>query len=299
MKTKTLFAIATMTLLLTSCEKFITQDVEITTFYELTESDSTLAVFTATTEEKAETRTTISDNTNDFGSYSLYWSKGDEISIFDGNNTSYYTTENDGESYGEFTHKEGSINLSAYVYTAFYPSKITKSNMILPANQSYVQNDVSDFPMVAISSTKDLEFKNMCGIIRLSINCEDTGFVDVSKISLSADNLGMSGEFSIGEDNAAIVVGTDGVVLTCEVSVCLYKSVATDFNIVVPKGDYNPLKVKITNSAGKEINFVSEDKINVSRSGITKISLTVSPSMFESSLETIPIIESDVEFTSR
>ena len=79
----------------------------------------------------------------------------------------------------------------------------------------------------------------------------------------------------------------------------LYTSVTTDFNVIVPQGNYNPLKIKIRNADGKEINFESEDAITVMRSEITRINLTIFKSSFNTSLETIPITDSDVEFTER
>lgn len=59
------------------------------------------------------------------------------------------------------------------------------------------------------------------------------------------------------------------------------------------------MKIKIRDTNGKEINFESEGTIRVKRSEITHINLTISKSAFETSLETIPITDSDVEFTER
>lgn len=293
MKTRFFLGIVAMALL-TSCESIFTQDVEV----ELG-TDATDMTFSAVIESKANTRTALSDEANSAGFYSLYWTKGDDISISDGENTAIFTTEDDGTSSGNFTRKEGRIDGDAFVYTAFYPSSITASHMVLPAEQKYVADNVGNFPMHAKSYTKDLEFRNLCGIIRLSLKSEETGSIEVSSISLSADNAGMSGSFTIGEDGSAIVDGSDGVVLTCEKAVPLYKNLETDFNIVVPQGDYDPLRVKISDVTGKEVNLVSEGKIHVGRSGITKIALTLGSSSFDSSLEMIPITESDVEFTDR
>lgn len=280
--------------LLTSCESIFTQDVEL----EL-DNQTTDMTFSAVIESKADTRTAMSDEANSAGYYSLYWTKGDDISISDGENTAIFTTESDGTSSGDFIRKEGRIDGDAFVYTAFYPSSITLSYMVLPAEQKYVKNNVKNFPMHAKSYTKDLEFKNLCGIIRFSLKSEESGSIEVSNICLSADNAGMSGSFTIGEDGSAMVAGSDGVVLTCEKAVPLYKNLETDFNIVVPQGDYDPLRVKISDVSGKEVNLVSEGKIQVRRSGITKIALTLGSSSFDSSLEMISITESDVEFTDR
>lgn len=292
MRTKFLSGVAIMTLL-ASCET-ITFDYE--NEVDLKTPDGT---FSAIIERQPGTRTTLSDNTNSSGYYTLSWNQGDEISIYDGENISVFTTDDNGTDTGIFRKKEGTVNYGAFSYTAFYPSSITAIDMMLPAEQCYVEDNVKDFPMYAKSYSKELEFKNLCGIIRLALKSQETDSIEIATISLSSDNAGMSGEFTIGYDKAAVVSGTDGVVLTCNNPVKLYTSTETDFNIIVPQGDYNPLKVKIRKSDGKEVNLVSEEEIHVDRSGITKITLTLGTSSFDSSLETIPITESDVEFTER
>ena len=291
MKSDFFFGIVSM-FLLSSC-------VEMSTTLELDSlTDLSETAFTATTETAPSTRTSLSGYTNADGCYSLYWSSGDEISISDGDKSAVYVTNDDSSSTAEFSHKEGNINNSAATYTAFYPSSITASNIVLPSTQNYMENNVENFPMYAVSTNKELAFKNLCGIIRLCIKAEESGEINISSISLSG-NKGMSGTFTIGEDNSAIVSGTDGVVLNCAEAHSLYTSSATDFNIVVPQGDFNPLKIKICDTYGKEINFESEGTISVKRSEITRINLTISKSDFETSLEAIPITDSDVEFTER
>ena len=290
MRTKFFFGITAM-LLFASCEESFEMETNL-------EIGNPSEVFTATTESETSTRTSLSGYTNSDGCYSLYWSKGDAISISDGVSTAVYTTDDSYSSTAEFSKSKGSISNSASQYTAFYPSTITVSNMVLPSTQNYVSDNVENFPMCAISTNKDLAFKNLCGIIRFSLKSEENGQVSISSFSLSADK-GMSGTFTVGDDNAAVVSGSDGVVLNCDEAKTLYTTSTTDFNIVVPKGEYNPLKVKICNADGKEINLVSEGAITVKRSEITRITLTLAKSTFDTSLETIPITDSDVDFTER
>lgn len=293
MKAKLFLSVIAMTMF-ASCEIVEVQEI----FIEPGNLEE-IPAFLAFIEGEPTTRTAISDYPNSSDCYSLNWVKGDEISISDGTNTATFVTEDEGSNSAVFTCKTGKVSNTADTYTAFYPSSITSANMVLPANRNYVEDNVEDFPMYAVSSSKDLDFKNLCGIIRFSIKSNETGSINISKISLSSDNLGMSGEFTIDDDYAAVVKGTDGVVLSCAESVSLYKNVETDFNIIVPKGSYNPLKVKVVDENGKEINLESQSAIDVKRSVITKIRLTLSYSSFDSSLEMIPITESDVEFTDR
>ena len=291
MKTKLFFAISA-TILLASCEEIFVTETNLN--LNLTEP-----VFNATIEGNfSSTRTSLSDYTNSDGCYSLHWTSGDAISISDGTTSAVFTTNDDYSSTAEFTCLEGRINNRASQYTAFYPSTITSSNMVLPATQNYVSKNVENFPMRAVSTNKELAFKNLCGIIRLSLKSESNNQLSVSSIALSADK-GMSGTFTVGYDNAALVSGTDGVVLNCITPELLYESYATDFNIIVPQGDYNPLKIKICDATGKEVNLVSEGSISVKRSEITRITLTLAKSTFDTSLETIPITDADVDFTER
>ena len=290
MRSKLFFGIATM-LLLASCEEAFETELG-------NEVNGSTEVFSATTETEPSTRTSLSGYTNGDGCYSLYWDSGDAISICDGTNTAVYTTDDSYTSSADFVRSEGKISNTAAQYEAFYPSSITTTNMILPANQNYVDGNIENFPMRAVSTNKNLAFKNLCGIIRFCLKSEENGQLKVSSISLSADK-GMSGAFSVGEDNAAVVTGTDGVVLTCAEAEQLYATSTTDFNIIVPQGEYNPLKVKICDAEGNEVNLVSEGAISVKRSEITRITLTLAKSTFETSLETIPITDSDVDFTER
>ena len=99
----------------------------------------------------------------------------------------------------------------------------------------------------------------------------------------------------------SVVHAVKGVSLNCETPVPIYTSTETDFNIVVPQDDYDPLYVTITDAEGKKVDLESEGKVRVTRSGITRISLLLSSSSFsfDSSLERIPITDTDVDFTDR
>jgi hypothetical protein len=40
-------------------------------------------------------------------------------------------------------------------------------NITLPATQTYVENSIHEFPMYAESSNNTLNFKNLCGALKL------------------------------------------------------------------------------------------------------------------------------------
>lgn len=57
--------------------------------------------------------------------------------------------------------------------------------------------------------------------------------------------------------------------------------------------------MKICDADGKEVNLISEGAVSVKRSQITRITLTLAKSTFGTSLESILIIDSDVDFVER
>lgn len=290
MKAKLFFSVVVMSLL-ASC----TEDMYVELKDEVRPVKK--VVFSAFMENYAETRTEISDYPT-FGYYTLFWMKGDAISIYDGRNMAVFTTENDGSSSAEFVLAEGQIDDEATEYKAFYPSSITVYNQELPATQHYVKDNVENFPMYACSKSKDLEFKNLCGIIQLRLKSGADSPIRVSSIGLSSVNLGMSGTFQI-EGDAAKVKGYEGVSLVCEEPISLYEFAGTDFNLIVPQGEYDPLRVDIYLADGKVMQLASTDKVSVKRSGMTRIEMTLSESSYESSLEMIPVTDADVDFTDR
>lgn len=290
MKTRLLFIIAAI-FMLASCESLFT-------IYPAVESVDSTITFTASTENKAETRTSLSYSADENGMYSLTWNRGDEISIYDGTSTAVFSTDDSYSATAEFEHKSGEIDKNATSYTAFYPASITVDNMVLPSQQIYTSHGITNFPMYAYSTSKNLQFKNICGILKLSMKTKESTDVSVSSISVSSEK-GMSGTFTIADDYSAVVEGNDGIVLNCEESVRLYNASYQEFNIIVPPGEYEAMRVSVTTKDGRSINLVANNAVKIDRSSMTHVKVSLGEFAFDSSLEMIPVVDSDVEFTER
>lgn len=290
MKTRLLFIIAAI-FMLASCESPFT-------IYPTVESVDSTITFTANTENKAETRTSLSYSANENGMYSLTWNRGDEISIYDGTNTAVFSTDDSYSATAEFKQKTGETDKNAASYTAFYPASITVDNMVLPSQQTYVSNGILDFPMYACSTSRNLQFKNICGILKISMKTKESTDVSVSSISVSSEK-GMSGTFTVADDYSAVVDGDDGVVLNCEEPVRLYNASYQEFNIIVPPGAYETMKICITTKDGRSINLVANSAVKIDRSSMTHVKISLGEFAFDSSLEMVPVVDSDVEFTER
>lgn len=256
---KKIWSIAVLGIIaLTSCESKIDLPGDIDA-----KPDASATVFTATT-ESAVTKTALDDN------YNVLWQNGDMITIVDGaSHVGVYSTTST-TTQGEFTKVSGDM-ADTPSYTAYYPSTIYNGGTLtLPAEQTYVAENITGAPMMAVSSTTSLGFKNLVGIIKLSLTTNQSG-QKVRSIALSA-NEGMSGPFTVTND-AAVVSGTAGVTLNCGTEGVAIGTDAVRFYIAVPAGTYSSLKITVTTTDGKVQTRTSKNGIEVGRSQITNITL--------------------------
>lgn len=261
MKTKKLFcafAVVATAFAMASCQSELVEEMIVDLNINVTAT--TTPEFEATIEDncgnKVSTRTAVSSSPNSNGNYTLSWQAGDEISITDGYTSAIYATDNAGSN-ATFTRKSGNISCNASSFKAFYPSSLNLQNLELPLVQEYMPGNVKNFPMYAETCNNTLSFKNLCGIFRLCLKNETGSTVKVKNVSVLADGRGLAGSFSIDNTGAAVVCGNNGVTLLCACPVELSACNGTDFNVILPKGDYCSLKLKITTEDGKVINMKS------------------------------------------
>lgn len=295
MKANRIILLAAAVALLASC----TSTIEV--YEQNLESGAqatTPSTFTASIETGAATKTSLKETEE---GYALNWSYGDQIKVYSGNTAVLFETTNGYTTQATFSSVDNAFLPIADKYVAFYPATLDRDNLVLPAKQTWVKNSVSGFPMYAESSTRSLAFRNLCGILRFRLNLKETGSsFAVSSITVSSEGKGMSGAFSIVNDAAVVSSTNTDVTLECETAVSLYSSSATDFNIYVPAGVYNPLKVKIVASDGVERNYESDGAVTVNRSGMTSVKLAIdTTSGSDGSTENIPVTDVDVNFSER
>lgn len=295
MKTNNALLLAAAIALLASC----TSTIEIYELYPEQENveNASTTMFTATLETGGITKTSLEKADEE---YKLNWSYKDQIKVYSGDTAVLFETRDSYTTQASFSSVDKTYLPTADKYVAFYPATLDKDNLALPAKQTWVKNDIAGFPMYAESTTMSLSFKNLCGILRFRLNLKESESFAVSSITISSEGKGMSGAFNI-QDNAAVMNNTDtDVTLECASAVSLYSSSATDFNIYVPAGVYNPIKVKIVSSDGAERNYESDGAVTVTRSRMTSVKLTISTtSGSDGSTETIPVTDIDVNFSER
>ncbi|MBR5735522.1 MAG: leucine-rich repeat protein [Bacteroidales bacterium] len=200
---------------------------------------------TAVTESAPDTKTTLSSSGS--GASKVFWSEGDEIGVF----------IDDASTPAKFTLKRGAgSNTATFTgdgagksYLAFYPQSMLSSrsgntiSFVLPAEQEYVNGTFADgaYPMAAASSSSELQFRNLCSVVRISL----VGSQAVSKIVFTANDpsVKVSGPASVDVSAGGaptVVMGSDAsnsVTLNTG-NVQLTNTAATDFYLVLPAQTY-------------------------------------------------------------
>lgn len=200
---------------------------------------------TALMEGEARTKTSLSPAEG--GGYEVLWSASDKIGVYvdDGSTpVTFNLTEGAGSAQATFTGKGvGDQYLAVYPQSAFTSRSGNILQLSLPAEQTYKAGTFADgaFPMVAVSESAVLPFRNLCSIIRLSL----TGTQTVSRIVFRSNNpsVKVSGKASVD------VSSPDAPVLTMASDACdslvlntgnvkLNQTTPTDFYLVVPAQTY-------------------------------------------------------------
>ena len=244
---------------------------------ELANENAVTTLF-AGIEQPAATKTSLSGPTS--GIYKTIWSENDAIGVFVGDNeaSEFKLKKGDGTTRGEFQGAFKDMNGISMSKTAVYPYGIVKGksgssiSVCLPSEQAYKEGNIAegDYPMVAVTDGVELNFKNLCSILKISM----TGSLTVNSIVFTPNNSGIkvSGDATIDPDNTSLTMKKDAgsrVALICD-GVNL-SGTATDFHIVVPAQTYKGgFSITIETNKGKMPKTIKSD-VTLKRSELYRI----------------------------
>lgn len=242
--------------------------------------------FTARTDAGIKTRTCLGEVLSN-ETYPLLWEKGDRIIIASSGKpaTSYYETQGQDNDVAEFrfiSDLEGNaMPPENTALTALYPAdayKFTdgKHTISIPENQTYRKNNISSgtMPMIAGATSRELSFRNVCGILRLRLNTLEQD-IRLSSIKVAADK-GLAGPIATfegtdvtwnnpdGETGHGITLSCDGVALSPE---------PEDFYIVLPPGNYSGFKIQLETESLDKKSYRMDEVLEIERSAITTVNL--------------------------
>lgn len=242
--------------------------------------------FTARTDAGIKTRTCLGEVLSN-ETYPLLWEKGDRIIIATSGKpaTSYYETQDQDSDVAEFRFISGlegnAMPPENTALTALYPTdtyKFTdgKHTINIPENQTYRKNNISSgtMPMIAGATSRELSFRNVCGILRLRLNTLEQD-IRLSSIKVAADK-GLAGPIATfegtdvtwnnpdGETGRGITLSCDGVALSSE---------PEDFYIVLPPGNYSGFKIQLETEGLDKKSYRMDEVLEIERSAITTVNL--------------------------
>lgn len=234
--------------------------------------DFVKSTFQATAENPV-TKTLLGDGDSETLPHAILWTPGDAIGITSGSVLGKYVYE--GTENVETADFEGEAIDGDLFYAVFpYSGSASVSGEVLsfelPSVQKYVPLSfgVSDFPMVAKSNDRILEFKNLCGLLKIDL----VGDAVISSIVFTASDadgkpVNVAGKANVNMDYGNVpelVMSEDAVTsvtLDCGNGVALSISEATPFYIALPPGTYDEFKVKFIASDGKTMTKLSHDLV--------------------------------------
>lgn len=242
--------------------------------------------FTARTDAGIKTRTCLGEVLSN-ETYPLLWEKGDRIIIAPSGKpaTSYYETQGQDNDVAEFRFISGlegnAMPPENTALTALYPAdayKFTdgKHTINIPENQTYRKNNISSgtMPMIAGATSRELHFRNVCGILRLRLNTLEQD-MRLSSIKVAADK-GLAGPIATfegtdvtwnnpdSETGRGITLSCDGVALSPE---------PEDFYIVLPPGNYSGFKIQLETEGLDKKTYRMNEVLEIERSAITTVNL--------------------------
>ncbi len=166
------------------------------------------------------------------------WSEKDSIFI----NGEVFHSELEGN--GETAVFTGPT-LEGTEYTAYFRVEKEEDAYELPETQTYNKENANDLsginPMYAYSTTTELQFHHICGLLKLDVKGEGK----VNEIKVSKKDVALCGPFIITENRAVVSSTNDSVVtLNCGEGEALNADNAKTFYIALPQGNYTDLNLE-------------------------------------------------------
>ncbi len=226
---------------------------------------------------------------------------GDEIAVSDGTVTSIFVATSLTDSDVSFTLKAGETALAdeGVTYKAYYPASIApglsgvagqsgcymmqqqvNSNGDIPDGKTvnYSESRYESNPMYAESSTKDLQFKNLCALLCVTLAQPEGTDNAISQLIFQCPGTPMFGPFEEREGVMTISSsGPDYGRIATKNSNAKYISASNKYYIAIPQGTYSAAEFIVQNNKRmKQHYFMKEgSSLTVERNKIYNITLQV------------------------
>lgn len=198
------------------------------------------------------------------------WEVGDQISI----NGKTYNAQSAGLTTTFKAATEGQ-EAEGETYNAYFACTYDGTTATLPAQVSETWADGKfNMPMYATSTTTNLQFHNLCGVLKITVKSDQIAAVKAIKVSSAT--MAVSGAFSVKSD-AAVLSEPNTIANTLTVTYSDAVSTTAEgkvFYVAVPAQTYQELKIELDadgNGFTKSMTTKSATDITVARNKIYPI----------------------------
>jgi len=249
---------------------FTIQSCQKEDFHDIYSPEEDILQFVASIESSESTKTTVEKVDASPVTYKTNWENTDCIRI---QNAIYIAKPYDTDATrATFTKTSGDAP-TEIPYKAYYPATIFDgTTAVLPATYTYAEGKFN-IPMYAESTTKILTFKDICGILAITINKDDISSVKSIKIT---SNEQLCGAFSITMDSDTTLFSfTDKeltendktITLNCTQTVTIADSKI--FYIPIPPALHYPLTITVSDGTNTKImTTLRVDGVQISRNTV-------------------------------
>ena len=263
LKTVTFWAAVVTVAVLSSCKK----------------EDNAKILFTATIESSAKTTINI-NNVTEIGT--IAWEQGDNITVFDGNEVEATLSATTSGTTSGFTLDDGQAEPATVPYMAIYNEggSVTRNTITLSDIQNWSSSSVKAPMYAPNTNSTELVFKNLCGIMVLTLDAPSSGNVPkkVTNIVITA-NSALCGSFLIDGDDYSLQSlsnsGNNTVTLVCGDGVSIQGS--ENFYIFLPPATYTSMTITIHTDDGMVCTKTLQNTFTVERNCYYPFSFTLSP----------------------
>lgn len=152
-------------------------------------------------------------------------------------------------------------------FHAYFPFTLYDGNTATATLPAHIEEDWVEgkfnMPMYAESATTDLEFKNLCAVLKITVKSDD--IASVKSIKVSSSNCATSGTFTVNAENAAVLDNPTDFLQN--LTITYNTAVETDaagkvFYVPIPAQTYRDLLIRLSDGVS-----YANDKYMVTKSG--------------------------------
>ena len=209
--------------------------------------------------------------------YDVVWDESDKIAVTDGAQSSEFVlTEGVGETTGTFEQPESDTKVYSGEVTAYYPASMLQADgsLVWPESQTW-SGKLTGVPMVATATVAGGEaefgFTNLGSVLQLVLTSTE-GEIPLKSITLSADNAGFSGPFTVSDGKATGF--NAGRTFTLDCNGLILGAAAKMVYIPVPAAKFTNMQLRFETVNGSVCTMTSSE-ITFTRSIVAKVTLAL------------------------